>query len=419
MDYREILNTIKPSVEDVQKISQVKDIVIQSIVTAAASNDVEVEVIAGGSTAKGTFLAGDFDIDLFVRFKTLKKDLSDQLELLLADFSTTHDVMIERIHGSRDYFTFAFEGLFFEIVPVKYVEKISDVENITDMSPLHVVWFKENSTPQLQDDIRLAKRFCKSALVYGAESFINGISGHVLDILLIHYGSFDAWIKAVASWGGVTVIDTNKEHDDVFKSINQSKLVSPLIVIDPVDKSRNAAAAMSQEKYNTLIARCNAFLQNPTSKFFVVPSFDLESLKKKKQQGESLFVLKVTPQVGKKDVVATRILKVFEFLDRHMQLYDFSIRDANWFYGEDACYLYYFVNITPLDQIVIREGPPIHLDEDVKRFRETHPQAFIQEDKLCAPINREFTQAYDCFTHLVASSFVQERVTSSSSKRYD
>ena len=85
-------------------------------VGAALNTDIDVEVVAGGSTAKGTFLAGDFDIDLFVRFKTITKDFSDSLELLLSDLATDQDIMIERIHGSRDYFTFAFEGLFFEIV---------------------------------------------------------------------------------------------------------------------------------------------------------------------------------------------------------------------------------------------------------------------------------------------------------------
>ncbi|MCA9478661.1 MAG: nucleotidyltransferase domain-containing protein, partial [Nanoarchaeota archaeon] len=303
MEYGEILATIKPSQADVEKISQIKEEVMSAIRSSAETNDIELEVVAGGSTAKGTFLKGDFDIDIFARFKTAEKNISDQLELLLSDFATQKDVLIERIHGSRDYFTFSYEGLFFEIVPVKFVRSVSEVENVTDMSPLHVFWMQKHSSDQLKDDIRLAKQFCKSALVYGAESFINGVSGHVLDILMVHYGSFNDWIKAVASWSGATVIDTNKDHDDVFSSLNQSKLVSPLIVIDPVDKGRNAAAALSQEKYNKLISKANAFLLNPSKEFFIIPSFDLKGLQAKKQQGESLFVLEATPQVGKKDVV--------------------------------------------------------------------------------------------------------------------
>ena len=125
------------------------------------------------------------------------------------------------------------------------------------------------------------------------------------------------------------------------------------------------------------------------------------------------------PQVGKKDVVATRVLKVFEFLDRHLQLHDFQVDDANWFYGEEECYLYYYVKKEELEQTVIRQGPPISLDEDVKRFRAAHPEAFVQDDRLCAPVKREFVEPYDCFNHLVASDFVQERISASSSHRHD
>lgn len=419
MNYSTILSSIKPKADDIAKLILTKDKVMASIINSAKNSEIDVVLAQGGSTAKGTHLNGDFDIDLFVRFKDISKDISNRLELLLADFAIDNNLIIERIHGSRDYFTFSFEGLFFEIVPVKFVENISDVENITDMSPLHVEWIKKHLTPSLQDDIRLAKQFCKSALVYGAESFINGVSGHVLDILVVHYGSFDKWIDAVASWSGVTVIDSNKEHVDVFKSLNQSKLISPLIVIDPVDKSRNAAAAVSQEKYVSLIARCNSFLQKPSKDFFSIPSFNLSSLKNKKRNGESIFVLKVTPQIGKKDVVATRILKVFEFLDRHLQLYDFVVRDANWFYGENECYLYYFVKKEELEETVIRQGPPLNLEEDTLRFKDAHPTAFIQGNNLCAPIKRDFVEPYDCFNHLIAGSFVKERVTSIASYRYD
>lgn len=418
MDYREILAAIKPSAAEEEKIEQVRSTLITSIEKSAKERNINIIIQAGGSTAKGTFLKGDYDVDVFVRFITLKNDLSDQLELFLADFSTEYNIVIERIHGSRDYFTFTYEGLFFEVVPVKYVSEVSEVENVTDMSPLHVDWIKQHLTSSIQDDIRLAKQFCKSALVYGAESYINGVSGHVLDILMVEYGSFDKWIHAVSSWSGVTVVDPNKHHKDVFTSLNQSKLVSPLIVIDPVDAHRNAAAALSQEKYEVLISACKRFIASPSSDFFLIPHFDVEQLRKNIQSHESLFVLKVTPQEGKKDVVATRILKVFEFLDRHLQLNEFMVRESNWFYGEEASYLYYFVDATLLESIVIRQGPPLSLPNDVQKFKEVHNDAFVHHERICAPMKRDFTNAYDCFNHLVSSEFVQSRVTSTSSKKY-
>ncbi|MCF7798564.1 CCA tRNA nucleotidyltransferase [Candidatus Woesearchaeota archaeon] len=408
MDYATILTTITPAPEEVAALQIVISTMAAKLSKAAERVGVAVEVVPGGSTAKGTYLAGNFDIDMFVRFKTDQKNLSDLLELMLADLEIT----FERVHGSRDYFTFTQNNYFFEIVPVKYVDTHQDVDNVTDMSPLHVFWAQKHLTPSLRNDIRLAKQFCKAIQVYGAESYINGISGHVLDILVIHYGGFEKLLHAAASWGERTIIDSENKHANVLTELNKAKLVSPLVVIDPIDPQRNASAALSLEKYNLFKKHAKAFLVQPEKKYFDLPRFDKALLEKKKRDEEDLYVIKFTPQQGKKDVVITKVLKVFEFLHRHLQLYDFKVNLADWFVDTDFCYVYFFVDNNQLSETLEREGPPLENFQGVERFKEVHGDAVYEKDnRLYVRVRRDFIDAGMCLRHLLQNEFVAERVT--------
>src|SRR5690606_10274411 len=112
---------------------------------------------------------------------------SDDTEKFLQELS----IPFERLHGSRDYFQFTYESILFEIVPVININDYKLAKNITDCSPLHVRWFQHYSD-KIVDDMtlynhaRALKLFCKAQYVYGAESYINGVSGHVIDILTIY-----------------------------------------------------------------------------------------------------------------------------------------------------------------------------------------------------------------------------------------
>lgn len=408
MNYDSILSRISPSVEEVSSLNKALGIVRDRLSFFASAHGFDVEVVAGGSTAKGTFLKGNFDVDMFVRFKQ-GGDLSDLLEQVVIDLASELNVIFERVHGSRDYFQFSFQGFFFEIVPVKFIDDIGQVENVTDMSPLHVFWVRDKLGSGLSGDIRLAKQFCKACGVYGAESYINGFSGHVLDILIIEYGGFDNFVRAVASWGERTVVDPEKQHVDVFKELNKSKLDSPLIVIDPIDPARNASAALSVEKYDALIASCKAFLVNPSEQFFEIKPFSILDLQKSQLDGELLFVVKVTSLEGKRDVVATKVLKVFEFLSRHLQLHGFTVLSSTWNYDE-VSHLCFVVRDEVLSSHFEREGPPLKNSAAADRFRDVHKENVYERDgRLFVKVGREFLDPTRCIQHLLAQEFVSVR----------
>jgi tRNA nucleotidyltransferase (CCA-adding enzyme) len=251
----------------IKRIRPVKMPEVDSTIKKINSVLKNARCVAGGSLAKKTNLRNDFDIDLFARFdySLRKKDLSNLLEKALKKVFKK----VERVHGSRDYFQVK-NKITFEIVPVLNIKSYKKAENVTDMSPFHVEYVNKKLNSKLRNEIRLAKQFCKSIRVYGAESYIQGFSGHVLDLLILYYGSFVQLLEQASVWGNRVIIDVDKKLKDPMKELNESKTVSPLIVVDPIQPDRNAAAALSQEKFELFKKKSREFLQKPSEKYFKI-----------------------------------------------------------------------------------------------------------------------------------------------------
>ncbi len=171
------------------------------------------KVVLGGSGAKGTWLREAHDADVFVLFNYNKyKDKNGKISDILSNELKKKFGKAARLHGSRDYFQIEKSGFTFEIVPILEVKKAKDAINITDVSPLHSGWVIKNTDKKTRDEVRLAKMFCKANNVYGAESYIKGFSGYVLEILIVHYGSFMRLVKAAAKWKEKEIIDVKKYY---------------------------------------------------------------------------------------------------------------------------------------------------------------------------------------------------------------
>ncbi len=181
---KEVLNEITPSKEEEKEIKNTVNSMLNRINKGLKGAKAEL----GGSGAKGTWLK-QFDVDFFVKFNYQKyKSKSDKLSDILEKHLKKKFKKIIRLHGSRDYFQIKEKGYTFEIVPILNINKAEEAINITDVSPLHAKWVLKHK--KYLDDIRLAKKFCKAAKVYGAESYIQGFSGYICEILAVYYKGF-------------------------------------------------------------------------------------------------------------------------------------------------------------------------------------------------------------------------------------
>ena len=384
------------------------DLVVSRVNMLLKKARLKAECSAGGSYAKGVILKNDFDIDLFVRFdwSYREKDISGLLSHALKPLRPA------LVHGSRDYFQLKRDGILFEIIPVLRIEDYKKAVNVTDMSPLHVGYAKRHfdKKPALRDEVRLAKQFCKAARVYGAESYIRGFSGHVLDLLIIYYGSFEKLAMQATLWGERVVIDIEGHWKNPLQQLNTSKTISPLVIVDPIQPDRNAAAAVSREKFDVFRKAARAFLHKPSLDFFSVKPLDLAGLKKR--AGNNWFVaVKASPLSGKDDVVFTKVFRVHELFGRELKKNGFKVLFSGWEHG-GVCILYYAVKKEELSPFVLQKGPPVSDKRSSAAFRKRHKVVSVKSGILYAKEKRAFANPTALLKSLAKSPFVKEKVKS-------
>ena len=114
---------------------------------------------------------------------------------------------------------------------------------------------------------------------------------------------------------------------NVFSEINKSKLTSPLIIIDPVQKDRNAAAALSYEKFDMLRKRAKEFLKNPSKNFFEVKVLTEKDIK---SHEKNIIILNTIPLKRKKDVAGAKFVKAFRFIQTRLELEGYKTINKDW-----------------------------------------------------------------------------------------
>ena len=377
---KRVLEKIKPSKEEISKMRNLSKEVADNIKIKDAV------VVLGGSAAKDTWLKDSHDVDLYVKFNYQKykdKNISSILENALKK-----KFKIKKLHGSRNYFQIKKSNLVFEIVPILDIKKASEAKNITDISPLHAKWVKKS---RAEDEIRLTKAFAKAQNVYGAETHMRGFSGYVLEILTIYYNGFLKLVKAASNWKDKKIIDPENLLKNPLKELNKSKINSPLVLIDPVDKTRNAAASLSKENYNKFIIACGQFLKNPSEDFFV---------KKEEKIPKGVLVLEFDFKKGKEDVIGGKFFSLFNKLQKQLNLNEFKVVKSNFVFGEKAVFWYKMKNKELPKKVEVR-GPPINLEQHVKEFKKKHKTTIIKNGIIYSMENRKYIKAEDLLKNLL------------------
>ena len=399
MDFTSVLKEIKPTQKEERELSSLVKQVTKNIVVKDAIP------ILGGSGAKGTWLRNTHDIDIYVKFKYASyKDKSDQLADILHQALKKKFSRIVRLHGSRDYFQIKHHHRMLEIVPILDIKTPQQAQNTTDFSHLHVHYVLQHikKRRKLADEIRLTKQFAKANHVYGAESYIKGFSGYVLELLTIHYGSFMEFMKAAARWKPHTIIGSSK----AAKKLNPSKC-SLLIVIDPVQPDRNAAAALSEEKFYDFIMAARAFLKHLSLSFFKEKHINPEQL----HRLGTLIQLDVAPLPGNRDIAGAKLLKAFTFIREQIKHYGFTLIAAKWSFNpaKKTAVWYYVLDKHELPPMKKIAGPPSNNTKAVNAFKKEHGTIQTKGNRVYAIVPREFKDCTRLIKYLMIKPEVTER----------
>lgn len=374
------LSSISLDDKTLSRIKKISKEFCEELRRSLKNKKIKAEVFIGGSLAKDTIIKkqGNYDIDVFVRFDKVYKneEISEKLGRILKD--------AKKIHGSRDYYEKIIDGTIIEIIPVLKIKSPNEAENVTDLSYFHVKYILDRikKNKRLSDEIKLAKTFAYAQECYGAESYIKGFSGYSLELLVSHYGSFLKLVKEMAKSKERVIIDDSKfyKKGNILIELNESKILSPIILIDPTYKERNALAGLSEETFEKFKKSCQDFLNNPGKEFFIKKSFN-EKIKNIKYTNE----IKVKSNRQKGDIAGTKLKKFFKFFIYQLKK-EFNVKSSEFYYNDKENNAFFFFLLDKKDDEVIK-GPPIDYQENLNEFKKNHPDYYIKDNNSFVKVN--------------------------------
>ena len=179
------------------------------------------------------------------------------------------------------------------------------------------------------------------------------------------------------------VIDTDKKfknRQEILMNLNGAKLQSPIVLIDPTFKQRNALAALSKETFIKFQKYCKEFLKNPNERFFDKKESDFaklaESAKKRKSDFTAIEI-KTDRQEG--DIAGSKLLKFYEHILEELEK-SFVIKKKEFDYENGKKAKCFFEAKSRKE--ILHKGPKTNDEENVKNFRKKHKNTFTKSGRI-------------------------------------
>jgi tRNA nucleotidyltransferase (CCA-adding enzyme) len=404
----DVSEKVTPSSEERRHVLELAEELKKNVVTAAEEEGIKAKVRVEGSVAKDTWLSGEPDIDIFMRVPTTipREDLGTKC-LKIARKATEGFKQVERF-AEHPYLEAIVDNTRVNIVPCYQVERGKWI-SATDRTPFHTDYIKSRLKGEICGEVRLLKRFMKGVGVYGAEIKVGGFSGYLCELFILNYGSFVQVLESFADWKDRGIIDYEGFYEGERKDIERI-FEEPLVVVDPVDKGRNVAAAVREERLNEFVVAAREFLKNPNREFFcpseTVAFSTQELIGAIETRGSTIVFVKFGKVNAVADVLWGQLYKSQRSMRKMLERHDFNvIRDSVWSNEENLNVFIFEAEQGTLPPIKKHLGPPIRKRLECENFLRKHLEAphtvsgpRVEEDRWVVEVERKYTNIVDLLT---------------------
>lgn len=360
----------EPTKSEASKLTKVAQETKRLVESRVASLDEVVDMVFGGSFAKGTWLRGDADIDIFVkikpsvsveRFEVLGKSIGQEA-------LKKHKPKLR--YSDHPYVEAFVRGIRVNVVPCYNVEQ-GKWQSAADRSPFHTEYISSNFDDEKRMQARLLKKFFKGVGIYGAEISTGGFSGYVSEVLVLKYGSFENVLRAAADVQDRQVIAVGEYDSDIVKGFR-----SPVIIIDPIDSRRNLGTAISPESVGRFVLAARAFLASPSLQFF------REKKKHAKASAKlypNVLVVEFAHKERSPDIIWGQLKRSLNAMAKQLEIADFIVLRSSCITDEKtSAALAFLLESITLPLYTKRKGPEV--------FRRKDTASFISDTKNKKPL---------------------------------
>lgn len=417
-----VLERIKPTEAERKKLIAVQEELAEEVKAAAEKlcvSDIFVKMV--GSAARGTWLSGTHDIDVFISFPgdTPRRELEIRGMEIAREVAKRAEYAEDR-HAEHPYLNIVFKGFDVDLVPCFRVASACQLKSAVDRTPFHNEFIKTHIKGR-EDEVLLMKQFMRGGGVYGSELKTQGFSGYLTELLIIYYSSFENTVKAASFWKPGKKIDimqhSEVEHDE------------PLVMVDPTDPRRNVAAALSLDKFCMFIDYCREFLKSPGLRFFFpaspLPLRDEEILEKLvSRKSSQLAVVFETPNIVD-DVLYPQLYKMEQATAALLKEYDFSVVKTGVWSGDSETIVMLELISSTLPNVKKRIGPPVWVKSHAEKFKEKYEGAenvfggYIEGGKYVFEIQRKYPTAKSLLEKQLLNASLGKQVQNSVKKGFE
>ncbi len=354
------LRQCQPLPDDVEKLTKIA-IETRNLVSRYISPKI-VDVIFGGSFAKGTWLKEEVDIDIFIKIDNSVNDkefgqLGEQV-----GWQSLKGFNPYIRYSDHPYVEAVIDGIRVNVVPCYDVPK-GKWKSAADRSPFHTDYMRNNLDDEKRNQVRLLKKFLKSIGVYGADIATGGFSGYVAEIMILKYGSFESVLHAMSNIreeNNVISIDKPDEY-----SVKNFK--SQLIIIDPIDHKRNLGTAISAESIGKLVLAARSFLAKPSIDFFIKKEQKLVG--NNMELYPNLVIAEFNYKKRSPDVIRGQLKRSLIAISKQLELANFKVVRSTCVTDEEetAAFGFLLESVT-LSEYTQKIGPNIFMREETANF---------------------------------------------------
>ena len=394
---KEVLERIVPSKEEEEEIERAVSEIEDRISIEARKRGLEVEVMLVGSIAKGTYLKNSLDIDIFILFPSgYPKDEMRDHSLAIGK-EVLQDWKIQ--YAEHPYIRGKYGKYEVDIVPCYRIKDASEKMSAVDRTPFHTEYIRKNL--KNKNEVRLLKQFLKGIGCYGAEIKVQGFSGYLAELLVLKYGSFRDVLKNSQNWKGKVVLSLNGTSNISFPE--------RFVFIDPVDPSRNVAAALSPQKLEFFIFAAGEYLKNPKIEFFFPRKVAPLPLNKIKEEIKDFIGICMPRPDLIDDILYSQVKKATKNMEKLFQENDFAVAES-LYYVNSHIMIMAKLKEKKISESKVHMGPPENKGEHVEAFlskwKGNHnviKGPYLKDGRWWVEIRREYNDAHALLNEKMAN----------------
>ena len=249
---------------------------------------------------------------------------------------------------------------------------------------------------------------------------VQGFSGYVCEVLTLRYGSFQKVIEALSKLRENEIVSIEDYDKDLAASFK-----SPLVILDPVDTTRNLGAANSPRNVAKLVFQARRFLEKPSIAYF---GERRKKLSPPKTLLERTLVVTFRSKWRSPDILWGQLRKSAAAVANKLDTLGFHILRTSVASDESSqsAFLFLFPE-EKIGRMHARKGPEYFRGDEVRNYYEKNRRKAIltwigEEGRVESVFPRDITNATDALKKLLSkqidSTGVSEEIKREISKGF-